>query len=82
MASMRPLNSSHWLTGLISTGATLTEGGGGAPVSLAWPPLQPARMASDSTLAAPRARNRRVRGAMSMYLFMEVSWWVGEEQRA
>ena len=32
---MRPLNSSHWRMGLISTGATLTAGGGGAAVSAA-----------------------------------------------
>lgn len=38
---MRPLNSSHWLISFSSTGATLTLGGGGAPVSAALLP-QPA----------------------------------------
>src|SRR4029077_1837437 len=50
MAAIRPVNSSHWRTDLVTTWAASTSGGGGGGAS-AWPLLQAVMTVAMTTMA-------------------------------
>src|SRR3977135_137167 len=50
MAAIRPVNSSHWRTDVVTTRAASTSGGGGGGAS-AWPLLQAVMTVAMTTMA-------------------------------